>query len=80
MTQAAAAAGYHEALVDGENDRDRVKPKDGRDNPLYNEVHGNGRFYIEVEAVWEDWMGRHHREPEKGHLPRPYKKIAASRK
>lgn len=67
-------------LVDMENDRESVKPKDGRDNPLYIEVHGNGRFYNEVDAIWEDWHQRNAKKSETRRLPRPYKKIASSNK
>lgn len=67
-------------LVDMENDRAKAKSKNGGANHLYHEGRGRGRFYNEVEAVWEDWQQRHADEPGTRHLPRPYKEMTRSKK
>lgn len=40
------------------NDREAMKPTGDRQNPLYKAGLGRGRFYLETEAMWNDWCER----------------------
>lgn len=64
------------------NDREAMKPTGDRQNPLYTAGLGRGRFYIETEAMWNDWYERMDEAAPENRgkvLPQSYKKVKAAK-
>ena len=64
------------------NDRAAMKPTGDRQNPLYKAGLGRGRFYIETEAMWNDWCERMDEvapEDRGKVLPWSYKEVKAAK-